>query len=81
MSDLIWYIGNSHIAKVQKNRKRGKKMKKAYEIINSVRENNIGIKDNENYVICLYIRCAFCVIKLRILLEKEKRNLRFIFFL
>ena len=59
MSDLIWYIGNSHIAKVQKYKEGQKEMKKAHQTINSVRKNDTGIKDNDEYAICLYVCCAF----------------------
>ncbi len=34
-------------------------MKKGRQIINSVSKNNNGIKDNEQYVICLYVCGAF----------------------
>ena len=34
-------------------------MKKAHQTINSVRKNDTGIKDNDEYAICLYVCCAF----------------------
>lgn len=34
-------------------------MREVPETINSVRENNTGIKDNDEYAICLYVCGAF----------------------
>ena len=34
-------------------------MKKVSQTINSVSKNNIGIKDNDQYAICLYVYGAF----------------------
>ena len=34
-------------------------MREVPETINSVRENNTGIKDNDEYAICLGSDCAF----------------------
>jgi len=59
LSDLNRNIGNSHIARSSKNKKEGKKMRKVSETINSVRKNNTGIKDDDEYAICLCVCGAF----------------------